>query len=209
MTNELGETIRQTRKQMKLTLRELGEQSGLTVSQLSKLENGKQRISVEVALKIAGVLRVPVTSLLATPRQMPLGRRSITRAGTGTRHRTDGIVFEVLCSDFRDKTNIFWNVTVTGQSIEETGGWRRHSGEEFIQVISGVLELHSRHYEPLVMAAGDSILFDGEMEHAYVRKGDQPALLFMSNTMMRNPLAELPEMVPARPASGRRARGTM
>jgi len=44
MTNELGETIRQTRKQMKLTLRELGERSGLTVSQLSKLENGKQRI---------------------------------------------------------------------------------------------------------------------------------------------------------------------
>src|SRR5262245_50855026 len=80
MTNELGKTIRQTRKKLKLTLRELGEQSGLTVSQLSKLENGKQRISVDVALKIAGVLRVPVTSLLSTPRQVPLGRRSITRA---------------------------------------------------------------------------------------------------------------------------------
>lgn len=191
MSNELGETIRQTRKKLKLTLRELGDQSGLTVSQLSKLENGKQRISVDVALKIAGVLRVPVTSLLSTPRQVPLGRRSITRAGMGTRHSTEGIVFEVLCSDFRDKSNIFWNVTVAGRSIEETGGWRRHAGEEFIQMISGVLELHSRHYEPLVMTAGDSILFDGEMEHAYVSKGDEPAMLFMSNTMTHNPLAGL------------------
>lgn len=207
MTNELGETIRQTRKQLKLTLRELGEQSGLTVSQLSKLENGKQRISVDVALKIAGVLRVPVTSLLSAPRQMPLGRRSITRAGTGTRHKTDGIVFEVLCSDFRDKSNIFWNVTVSGRAIEETGGWRRHSGEEFIQVLSGTLELHSRHYEPLVLAAGDSILFDGEMEHAYVSKGEEPALLFMSNTMMRSPIAELPELVPTKSTSPRRTRG--
>lgn len=206
MTNELGETIRQTRKQMKLTLRELGDQSGLTVSQLSKLENGKQRISVDVALKIAGVLRVPVTSLLAAPRQMPLGRRSITRAGTGTRHQTEGIVFEVLCSDFRDKSNIFWNVTITGHSMEETGGWRRHSGEEFIQIISGELELHSRHYEPLVMAAGDSILFDGEMEHAYVCRSEELTRIFMSNTMMRSPLADLPDLAPTRPASFRRPR---
>jgi transcriptional regulator with XRE-family HTH domain len=191
MTNELGETIRQTRKKLKLTLRELGEQSGLTVSQLSKLENGKQRISVDVALKIAGVLRVPVTSLLSTPRQVPLGRRSITRAGTGTRHSTEGIVFEVLCSDFRDKSNIFWNVTVTGSTIEETGGWRRHSGEEFLQVISGTLELHSRHYEPLIMTAGDSILFDGEMEHGYAAKGGGPARLFMSNTMTHDPIQDL------------------
>lgn len=208
MTNELGETIRQTRKQMKLTLRELGERSGLTVSQLSKLENGKQRISVDVALKIAGVLRVPVTSLLAAPRQMPLGRRSITRAGTGTRHQTEGIVFEVLCSDFRDKSNIFWNVTITGHTTEETGGWRRHSGEEFIQVISGVLELHSRHYEPLVMMPGDSILFDGEMEHAYVSRGDEPTRLFMSNTMMRNPIPDLPDLAPGKSASPRRTRRT-
>lgn len=191
MTNELGETIRQTRKKLKLTLRELGDQSGLTVSQLSKLENGKQRISVDVALKIAGVLRVPVTSLLSTPRQVPLGRRSITRAGTGTRHPTEGIVFEVLCSDFRDKSNIFWNVTITGRSIEETGGWRSHSGEEFIQVISGTFVLHSRHYEPLIMTAGDSLLFDGEMEHAYAAKGDEPARLFMSNTMTHNPIPDL------------------
>ena len=194
MINELGETIRQTRKKMKLTLRELGERSGLTVSQLSKLENGKQRISVDVALKIAGVLRVPVTSLLASPRQVPLGRRSITRAGTGTRHATEGVVFEVLCSDFRDKSNIFWNVTITGRTPEETGGWRTHSGEEFIQVLAGVLELHTRHYEPLIMETGDSILFDGEMEHAYVAKGDEPARLFMSNTMLRNTIPELPTL---------------
>lgn len=194
MTNDLGEAIRQTRKQMKMTLRELGEKTGLTVSQLSKLENSKQRISVDMALKIAGVLRVPVTSLLSTPRQMPLGRRSITRAGSGVLHTADGIVFEVLCSDFRDKTNIFWNVTITGRSIEATGGWHQHSGEEFIQIISGTLELHSRHYEPLVITAGDSILFDGEMEHAYVCISEEPARLLMSNTMIRNPLPDLPSV---------------
>ncbi|MBT9245446.1 XRE family transcriptional regulator [Gemmobacter fulvus] len=193
MASELGETIRQTRKRLKLTLRDLSERSGLTVSQLSKLENGKQRISVDLALKIAGVLQVPVTSFLAAPRPMPQARRSITRAGEGTRHETQGLVFEVLCSDFRDKSSLFWNVTVTGRSLDETGGWRSHSGEEFVQVLSGTLELHTRHYEPLVLNTGDSLLFDGEMEHGYVCLGAGPARLFMSNSMQRTMLYPLPD----------------
>ncbi|WP_158970674.1 helix-turn-helix domain-containing protein [Chachezhania sediminis] len=193
MTRELGEMIRQTRKKMGLTLRELGEQSGLTVSQLSKLENGKQRISVDVALKIAGVMHVPVTSFLASPRAMPQGRRSVTRAGTGTIHATDGMRFEVLCSDFRDKRNIFWNVTVTGRTPEENGGWRAHAGEEFVQVLSGRLELHTRHYEPLILEQGDSVLFDSDTDHAYASISEEPTLLFMSNSMLHLPGFDLPD----------------
>ncbi|WP_442578937.1 helix-turn-helix domain-containing protein [Mesorhizobium sp. ASY16-5R] len=185
--SDLGAAIRLTRKRLNLSLRALSERSGLTVSQLSKLENGKQRISVELALKIAGVLQVPVTSFLTAPSTRPLARRSIVRAGTGTRHETKGMVFEVLSSDFRDKSNLFWNVTVTGRSLEETGGWRSHSGEEFLQILSGSLVLHTRHYEPLLLETGDSILFDGEMEHGYVCHGEGPTVLFMSNSM-RGPM---------------------
>ncbi|WP_137113588.1 XRE family transcriptional regulator [Mesorhizobium sp. GR13] len=191
MKHDLGEAIRQTRKRLKLTLKDLSERSGLPVSQLSKLENGKQRISVDVALKIAGVLHVPVTSFLAMPRATPQARRSITRAGEGTRHETTGMVFEVLSGDFKDKTSLFWNVTVYGRSLEETAGWRSHSGEEFLQVLSGSIELHTRHYEPLVLNKGDSVLFDGEMEHGYVCNSAEPAVLLMSNAM---PAAMPPEL---------------
>ena len=45
--------------------------------------------------------------------------------------------------------------------------------------------------EPLILTAGDSILFDGEMEHAYAAKNDEPARLFMSNTMTHNPVPDL------------------
>ncbi|SED64150.1 helix-turn-helix domain-containing protein [Rhodobacter sp. 24-YEA-8] len=180
---DLGGAIRKTRKQLKLSLKELSERSGLAVSQLSKLENGKQRISVDLALRIAGVLHVPVTSFLASPAARPLARRSVVRAGTGTRHETRGMIFEVLSSDFRDKSNLFWNVTVTGRSLEETGGWRSHAGEEFLQILSGSLLLHTQHYEPLLLETGDSILFDGEMEHGYVNSGEAPAVMFMSNSV--------------------------
>ncbi len=191
MQGNVGSKIRDARKQHNITLRELSERSGLSVSQLSKLENGKARLTVDVALTIPGVLHVPVASFLFSPKPGMQARRSITRAGSGVLHEGNAMVFEVLCSDFRDKTNIFWRVTLLAKSFEENGGWRSHSGEEFIHVLSGSLELHTIHYDPVVLQPGDSILFDGEMQHAYVSVGDEPAIMLMSNTVPRDsvPLA--------------------
>lgn len=187
MPNHLGEKIRDTRKRQKLTLKDLSERSGLSVSQLSKLENGKQRISVDLALKLAGVLLVPVTSFLSDPEPNPQGRRAITRSGTGMVHEAKGIRFEVLCNDMRQKSNLFWHVTVYANNLEASSGWRSHAGEEFIRVLFGRLELHSKLYEPVVLAPGDSILFDGAMDHGYVALDGQPALLLMSNSVSGHP----------------------
>ncbi|TIW06247.1 MAG: cupin domain-containing protein, partial [Mesorhizobium sp.] len=62
-------------------------------------------------------------------------------------------------------------------------------GEEFIHVLSGSLQLHTLHYDPTVLQPGDSILFDGEMQHAYVALGDEPVIMLMSNTVPRDGLA--------------------
>lgn len=179
----VGSQIRQARKDQDLTLKDMSERSGLSVSQLSKLETGKARLTVDLALRIAGVLRVPVASFLFGPKAGMQSRRSITRASAGIQHEGPGMKFEVLCSDFRDKHNIFWRVTLTARSFEENGGWRAHSGEEFINVLSGSLELHTVHYDTTVLEPGDSILFDGEMQHAYVALGDEPVVMLMSNSI--------------------------
>lgn len=190
MAHHLGERIRQTRKRLKLTLNDLSQRSGLSVSQLSKLENGKQRISVDLAMKLAGVLLVPVTSFLSSPRVIPQARRSITRAGAGMQHEAMGISFEILCNDMRDKSNLFWRVTVTATSLEASGGWRSHAGEEFISVLSGRLALHTALYETVILETGDSILFDGEMDHGYAAVGDSPAVLLMSNSIPSHSASE-------------------
>lgn len=191
----LGEMIRKVRKQHGLTLRALSEDTGLSISQLSKLENGKQRISVDLALQLAGALRVPVTTFLSPPGPNSQARRAITRAGQGLRHEAGNLSFEVLCNDIRDKANLFWRVTVRARTLEESGGWRAHAGQEFIHVLSGQLELHTAFYEPLAMAPGDSILFDGEMEHAYVSACDEPTVMLMSNSTLR----EMPMLLPEDP----------
>ncbi|MBY5401024.1 cupin domain-containing protein [Rhizobium leguminosarum] len=68
-----------------------------------------------------------------------------------------------------------------GSRPRKYGGWRQHPGQEFIHVLSGDLELHTVHYEPLKLSAGDSILFDADQLHAYVALGDDAEILMMNS----------------------------
>ncbi|WP_119390256.1 helix-turn-helix domain-containing protein [Taklimakanibacter lacteus] len=175
--------IREIRKSKGLTLEELSAACGLSVSQLSKIENGKARLTFDIALTLSGLLKVPVTAFLSSSDKTPIARRSITQAGGGIVHQTPGMRFEVLCSDFREKRNVFWRVVISARTVEDSGGWRSHPGEEFLHVLEGTLNLHTEHYEPTVLATGDSILFDASMPHAYVAVGSADAVVLMSNTV--------------------------
>ena len=175
--------IREIRKSKGLTLEELSALCGLSVSQLSKIENGKARLTFDIALTLSGLLKVPVTAFLSSSDPAPVARRSITPAGGGIVHQTPGMRFEVLCSDFKEKRNVFWRVVIGAHSVEESGGWRSHPGEEFLHVLEGSLRLHTEHYEPTFLAPGDSILFDASMPHAYVAEGSGDAVVLMSNTV--------------------------
>lgn len=174
--------IRHYRTLKKMSLRELAQHSGISASQLSKIESGKARLTVETALKLAGILQVPAAIFLTEPTRKAMARRSVTRKGQGVKHATPGMSFEVLCSEFREKHQLFWKVKVTAKSFEENGGWRQHPGQEFLYVLSGILELHSQYYDPIVLKACDSILFDADQPHAYIGV-DGPAEVLMMNSI--------------------------
>ena len=64
----IGRRIHQLRSESHLTQREIGEATGLAVSYLSRVENGRLTPTLPTLTKIAGALSVPVTSLFdATP----------------------------------------------------------------------------------------------------------------------------------------------
>ena len=52
--------------------------------------------------------------------------------------------------------------------MEEFGDLVRHSGEEYIYVIDGRIEVHTEFYDPVVLEEGESIYLDSQMGHAYV-----------------------------------------
>jgi len=64
-------------------------------------------------------------------------------------------------------------IDVQARSVEELGGLVRHSGEEYLYVLSGAMELHSDLYAPLPLGPGDSVYFDSGMAHGYVRTSSE------------------------------------
>lgn len=174
--------IRKQRSQKGISLRTLANDLGISASQLSKIETGKSKISVDLAMKIAELLEVPATVFLSKGKPTATGRRTITRSTATDVHVTPGMRFQPLCSEFKDNEVLYWIVTVTATSFEENGGWRQHPGQEFFYVLSGKIMLLSQLYEPAILAEGDSILFDSEQPHAYVCV-DGPARIMMINSL--------------------------
>lgn len=170
--------IRAARTEQGLTLRALSARVGLPYSTLSKLENGKMELTYDKLLKLAQGLNTDLGTLLAGAPvlEMPpaVGRRSITRAG-----RSAGASSEVHhhlypAAELLGKLMVPIIIEVRARSVDELGGLVRHSGEEYLYILSGAMELHSDLYAPLPLGSGDSVYFDSGMAHAYVRVSKEP-----------------------------------
>ncbi len=61
MINEIAEKIRNLRKEKNLTLKDLGEKTGLSISFLSQVENSSSSLAITSLKKIADALNVPIT----------------------------------------------------------------------------------------------------------------------------------------------------
>ena len=54
------------------------------------------------------------------------------------------------------------------KTIEEFGELVHHSGEEYIHVLEGRMEVHTEFYDPIVLETGQSVYIDSNMGHAYI-----------------------------------------
>lgn len=181
--HEVASHIRNLRAGSGLTLREVAAETGLSISQISKLETGHARLTVDLALRLAGALRVPANAFFLEDDTLPSQQPPIvTREGDAIRHRLQGINFEVLCSGVQAKRALNWRVTVHGKTLEACGGLRSHAGEEFIHVLFGQLTVFFEADEPVVLKPGDSMVFDGPLKHGYAAP-DGPAVAIMTNSV--------------------------
>jgi quercetin dioxygenase-like cupin family protein len=66
---------------------------------------------------------------------------------------------------------------VRARSIADFGPLPRHSGEEFIFVLEGAIEVHTEHYQPIRLQTGESTYIDSDMGHAYIAVSRKDALV--------------------------------
>jgi len=181
-----GATIRALRKQAGMTLSDLSQRTGLAVSSLSKLEMGHISLSYDKLMLISKGLGVDMARLLDTasdhaPAPEARGRRVVHRAGEGLHVQTGSYDQRYLATELLNKRFVPIVVELHARTLDaffaEFGNFIRHAGEEFAFVIEGEVELHTDLYAPLRLKAGDSVYFDSEMGHAYLKASDAPARL--------------------------------
>jgi transcriptional regulator with XRE-family HTH domain len=168
----LGKVMRALRARNGWTLKEMSDQSGIPVSTLSKVEHDRLTLTYDKLQQLSQRLGVRMSDLFAEsadPAEEPVtARRSIGRPDRAIQVTTPNYDYHYLCPELRRKRMIPILTTIRAKTVEEFGDLVRHSGEEYIYVLKGRIEVHTEFYDPVVLEAGESIYIDSQMGHAYV-----------------------------------------
>lgn len=172
----LGPVLRGLRKRNAWTLSDVAKKTGLSVSTLSKAERGQQALTYDKLIQLAQGLQIDIATLFegeqAAGNDAPAtSRRSVSRADDGTVVDTQNYQYVYLCTDLLKKKFVPIIAEIRARTLEEFGELVRHAGEEFAYVLEGTVEIHTEHYAPTVLKAGESMYFDSRMGHAYVARG--------------------------------------
>jgi transcriptional regulator with XRE-family HTH domain len=167
----VGPRVKALRQDRGLTLQEVSERCGVSVSTLSKLENGQVSGTVNTVLKVARGLGVLFDHLLGDEPEaavQPMARLVRTKAEGAEILPTDFYDYHVHSSELVGRRMLPLVVDIKTRQAPPRVDWSTHDGEEFLLVLEGRVEFHSEYYAPIILEAGESIYFDSLMRHAYV-----------------------------------------
>ncbi len=184
-----------------MTLSDVSARTGLAVSTISKLEKGQLSLTYDKLMLLSEGLAVDIAELLdPKPRAAAAGgdatgggaaggagggggRRVVHRAGEGQLIETRSYRHLYLATELLNKHFTPLVSEARARTIEEYlaefGDFIRHPGQEFALVLEGEIEFHTELYTPLRLKTGDSVYFDSEMGHAYL-KGSEGACRIVS-----------------------------
>ena len=77
-----------------------------------------------------------------------------------------------------------YRATIRSRAMEEFDGWVRHEGEEFLDVLTGVIRLYTEFYEPVELRRGDSAYYDGTMGHNVIALSDEAATILWVTSLV-------------------------
>lgn len=173
----LGARLRQRRRELGLTLKEVAVGAGLSVGFISQIERGITTPSLSSLASVARVLGSDVSQFLAQPSgDVPLTRhnqREIYTVGDKS------MSYERLSAAFPG--NVLRSVI-----IHEGPGHRSepiaHEGEEIFYILAGAITVEVDG-ERTILETGDSIHFPSNLRHSTWNHTDQETTILHTCTM--------------------------
>jgi transcriptional regulator with XRE-family HTH domain len=160
----VGSRLRAVRQRRSVTLTELSDVTGISVSTLSRLESGQRRPTLELLLQLATAHGVPIDELVGAP---PVGDprvhpRPISRDGKTLiplSRQADGVQAIKLI--------------IPGAASSPAPELKTHEGYEWLYVLSGRLRMLIGDHD-LVLNSGEAAEFDTRVPHWFGSADDEP-----------------------------------
>jgi len=168
----IGEQLRELRQVKGLTLREVADKAGISVSYLSQLERNQSRLPIGVLKRIADVLGVHMNWFFQSPAGADPSESDIV-VRSGSRRSMSftglGISEELLSPNLGGPLELLMSTIAAGADSEDYS----HDGAEAGYVLSGTLDLWvaGRHFR---LNEGDSFSFQSTQVHRCANPGDTP-----------------------------------
>ena len=155
----VGRRLRGIREQRGLTLVQAAEETGISKSTLSRLENGQRRPTLELLLPLAWTYRVPLDDLVGAP---DVGDPRIWLKPRRVKERT----VVPLTSEGSVQA---WKILIPAALCEPR--LRSHEGTEWLYVLSGKLRVIVGD-EDFVLGVGEAFEFDTGPPHWFGSTGE-------------------------------------
>ncbi len=174
--SHIGLRLKDVRTGLRLTLSDVSRKTGVSISALSKIENDQVSPSFDILKKICDGLRIGIEDFVRPGEKSQVsGRKTATRLNEGVNFTSGQYDYRAHATELSRKGMVPLEMLVRARSVEEFDHWSRHSGEEFVYVLSGEIEVHTEHYAPFRLIAGESAYFDSSMSHLFVSIGQEDA----------------------------------
>jgi transcriptional regulator with XRE-family HTH domain len=154
----------------------MSAKSGIPVSTLSKIEHDRLTLTYDKLQSLARRLGLRMSELFVETDEEQVqpvtARRSLGDVSRSVRVETPNYDYYYLCTELRRKRMIPVITKIRARSAEQFGDLVRHSGEEFLYVLSGKVEVQTEFYDPVTLEPGQALYIDSSMGHAYLAAQD-------------------------------------
>lgn len=174
----VGTRLRHARKARDLTLMQLSKQSGIAVSTISKAERGDIALTYDKFAALAHALNVDFDTIFGrTKRKAGDGpmQPTLTRSGTQPVYDTPNYEYGMIANDLTGKRMVPMRAHIRARKLDDFPDYIRHSGEEFVFLLKGQLELRFENGTAFRLDQGDSLYFDSAVGHVYLSVGKDEA----------------------------------
>jgi transcriptional regulator with XRE-family HTH domain len=166
---QIGGRLKEIRRTLDRTLAEVSQATGVSISNLSKIENNQISPSFDIMKRICDGLGVSIEDFVHPgEKSVVSGRKTTTREGQGDHFTSGQYDYRAHASELSRKAMVPLEISVRARSVEEFDHWSQHRGEEFVYVLSGAIEVHTEHYAAFRLERGESAYFDSSMRHLYI-----------------------------------------